>query len=297
MPTGDDLTVFLLRSGEKTTADCLDALDKQSCAFRLEHIRDVAPMSRAFQTMPERCTTPYFVQVDADMILEPHAIETLYEAIRRSGWRTYMVYGRLYEEGFGVGGAVKCWKRSLFRYFRFRDVRTVDRDLFQRTRRLGLRRQDLASVLGIHRPRHSTFSLYLKSKSDVEKWRFLRRPASAFALAALDAAIAAYPAEPHRLLGALLGALTGPARLVRSKDIPYETRKYAEVLRFLGQEEPLAHLPEPTAPETFRAAFLAGYEDYRGRSPAARQALARLVIESFALTPQSPRNLVEILDA
>jgi hypothetical protein len=112
-----DLTVFVIASGEDTYDECLEALHNQDCNFKIDLIRDVYPMSKAFQTMPDQCQTRYFVQVDADIILHPHAIRTLHQAIRQTSFRIYMAYGRLYEEGFGAGGAVKCWKRGIFRFF------------------------------------------------------------------------------------------------------------------------------------------------------------------------------------
>ena len=238
----NELTVFVVSTGETTMNDCLAALGDQDCVFRIEYIQDVFPMSSDFQAMPDRCKTKYFVQVDADMLLKPHAIRTLYEAVKCSSLREYMVFGRLYEEGFGVGGAVKCWKRSYFRFFKFRDVRTVDRDLFKRTGRWGLRKKSVEGILGIHRPRFSDFSLYLKTKSDVEKWRFLGRSVDQFALGVFEEVMAEYPDSRHRVLGALLGSLTGKSRLDRSKDIQVESDRYKQVLDFLGQDGDLSEV-------------------------------------------------------
>jgi hypothetical protein len=293
-----DLTVFLITSGEDTYDECLEALRSQDCTFKIEHIRDVAPMSKAFQTMPDRCQTRYFVQVDADIILHPHAIRTLHQAIRQSSFRTYMVYGRLYEEGFGAGGAVKCWKRSIFRFFKFRDVRTVDRDLYRRLRLLGLRRHGLNEVLGIHRPRYSDFSLYLKSKSDIEKWRFLKRPAAKYALGSLEKTLQNYPDTRHRLLGALFGALTGPDRLVRSKDIPLETARFQKALSFLGQDDELSHVAELSDDHTNRLkeAFVRCYGDYRGGDPRRREALVQLILDVFSRDSANVAQIEKLLE-
>lgn len=76
-----ELTVFLISSGEPSTAECECRLLAQDCVFRLERIENVTPMDRAFQAMLDRCETRLYVQVDADMLLERHAIRTLYEAI------------------------------------------------------------------------------------------------------------------------------------------------------------------------------------------------------------------------
>ena len=48
----------------------------------VEIIDRVAPMSAALQRMHDLCTTSHYIQVDEDMLLFPHAVETLERAIR-----------------------------------------------------------------------------------------------------------------------------------------------------------------------------------------------------------------------
>lgn len=266
----EQLTVFVITAGEESLDDCLAALSRQTHPFESRVIADVHPMSAAFQAMPERCETRYFVQVDADMILEPHAIGTLHDAIRAAGPRTFMVSGQLYEEGFGLGGAVKCWKRSLFRFFAFRDVRTVDRDLYRRMRRWGLGRRHLDQPIGVHRPRHSAQAGWLKAKGDVEKWRFLGRPAERYALPLLDSLLSDPEAQGDRLLGALLGAMTTEPRLSRSKDLHYERLLRAEVLEAIGGMSPGRPM-EAERGERLRTRFGLAYE---GEGEATRRELA-----------------------
>jgi hypothetical protein len=271
----DSLTVFVISTGEDVKDECLAALGRQTRSFRLKAIEDVYPMSAAFQAMPDRCETPYFLQVDADMVLEPHAVETLHDAVIGAGPRTYMVAGQLYEEGFGIGGACKCWKRSLFRFFRFRDVRTVDRDLYRRTRRLGLARRLLEEPVGTHRSRHSSESEWLKAKGDVEKWRFLGRDPSAYAAPLVEELLAAYPEDSQRLLGALLGALTTEPRLSRSKDIRYERALREEVLALLTLPSPA----DPALTAEQRSDIAHRFcEAYAGGS---RESLAEVVADAF----------------
>jgi len=74
----DKLTVFLITSGEPSTAQCRRLLEAQDCEFRLTVVTGITPMDRAFQMMLDHCETPYFVQVDADMLLSEGAISTLW---------------------------------------------------------------------------------------------------------------------------------------------------------------------------------------------------------------------------
>lgn len=284
----ESVTVFVVSAGEEVLADCIEALDRQTCRFRLERIADVYPMSAAFQAMPDRCRTPYFVQVDADMVLEPDAIETLHGEIVGTGPRTVQVSGQLYEEGFGPGGAVKCWRRSLFRAFRFRDVRTVDRDLYRRIGRFGLAPRHLDRQLGIHRPRHSAESAWLKAKGDVEKWRYLGREPEAFALPLVRGLLEDHMREPDRLAGALLGALTREPRLSRSKDIRHERAVRGEVLALLdlpgAGDPPLASERREELADRFAAAYKGG----------AGAPLAETIAALCNGGPQAPDKLLEL---
>jgi hypothetical protein len=272
----DTLTVFVITTGEDVEGACLDALQRQTCGFRLETIADVYPMSAAFQAMPDRCETPYFLQVDADMVLEPDAAERLHRAVSRSSPRVFQVSGQLYEEGFGPGGAVKCWKRSLFRFFEFHDVRTVDRDLYRRTRRFGLARRQIDERVGTHVPRHSPESEWMKAKGDVEKWRFLRRPPEAYAVPLLEELLARFPAEPNRLAGALMGALTGEPRLSRSKDIRHERIVRERALEVLQMPDAGDAAIEPA----YRAEIVRAFADAYGDGP--REPLVHAIAALFS---------------
>jgi hypothetical protein len=263
-PDASTLTVFVITTGEEILDECLAALERQTrTGFAVERISDVYPMGAAFQAMPDRCRTKYFLQVDADMVLEPDAVETLHDAIDASGPRTYMVAGQLHEDGVGPSGHVKIWKRSLFRLFRFRDCRTVDRDLHRRTRRFGLRNTQLnARAVGKHVPRHSPESDWLKAKADVEKWRFMGRPAELYAVPRLEGLLDGYPNDGERLAGTLLGALTTEPRLSRSKDIRYERAVREQALDLLGMprgdEQPLPRDRRAEIVSAFATAYSGG---------------------------------------
>jgi hypothetical protein len=93
----EDVTVFVTTVGAPTFRTCLEHLCRQDCTFRLEIVEHVAPLSAALQRMVETCETPFYVQVDEDMLLHPHAIRTLHERIRAAGPDVALVVGNLYD--------------------------------------------------------------------------------------------------------------------------------------------------------------------------------------------------------
>jgi hypothetical protein len=92
------VTVYVTTVGAPSFARCMEHLQAQDCTFNLQVIDHVAPMQAAFQLMLDRCRTPYYVQVDEDMILLPHAVRTLYECIEAAGSTVAVYAGDLFDE-------------------------------------------------------------------------------------------------------------------------------------------------------------------------------------------------------
>ncbi len=177
----NDVTVCVLSAVEPPLPECLQAVEAQlGGPYRVIQVHDVFPMSAAFNAMVERSKTKYIIQVDGDVVLHVGAVETLLHHIRRSPW-AYVVWGQLFEAGFGLGGAVRCWWRWPLQLFRFRDRRCVDRDLHARIRWTGMRRVQVKwsdapeQPFGTHYPRQSAFARFSKARNDAMKWRYLGR--------------------------------------------------------------------------------------------------------------------------
>ena len=292
----DDLTVYVVSCAEDTMDECMEALCGQDCEFNIEHVKDVYPMSRAFQDMPDRCKTPYFIQVDADMILESFAVRELYEAAKKTGFFKVAIYGQLYEEGFGVGGTVRLWKRHLFRFFSFNDCRTVDRNLFKRIRRFGFRLHSIDKVLGIHRPRHSDFSTYLKAKSDVEKWKFLKRPVEQYAINLYDEIVNDIENRSVQFFGLLTGALTPKHRYIRSKDLSVEKDRYENLINILGIKDSLPDIMILKVDNIVRELFSQCYMDFRSADIEKRRLLVKYIIDIFKDNETKGNGIEQILD-
>ena len=129
MSIEDEVTVFVSTIDSVSFSECMKHLAQQDCRFRLEVIENVAPMSAAFQQMIDRCRTPYYVQVDEDMLLKPHAIRTLYECVKESDEDHAIVVRLLWDEHLvrAIQG-VKIYRHQIVSQFPYRDVQSCERD-------------------------------------------------------------------------------------------------------------------------------------------------------------------------
>ena len=281
-----DLTLFVITTGEETTEECMKALQNQKISgpggFNIEVIKDVYPMHEAFNQMHKRSKTPYFIQVDADVILKNNAVDTLYRAAKSSSPFVYAACGQLYEEGFGPGGSVRCWKKGIFKIFKFRDVRTVDRDFYKRAVLFGFHRKNIKRTLGIHRPRQSDFLDYLKTKGDVEKWQFLRRPFTRYA-EGLYLNLKKDPGKNrYKILGLMLGVITSDKRIKRSKDARVEKERIESLCRILGMDFNRIILREDINMAHFLELIKKSYRNY---SPVEKKYLMNGLFKEFFNVP------------
>lgn len=116
----DQVTVFVTTVGAPSFADCLAHLRAQDCRVRLRVIDHVAPMHVAFQRMLDECRTPYYVQVDEDMLLEPHAVRTLHARIATAAPAVAMVAADLHDPHLQrciIG--VKIFRHAIVRRYPF----------------------------------------------------------------------------------------------------------------------------------------------------------------------------------
>jgi hypothetical protein len=156
----DRVTVFVSTVGASTFDACLEHLRRQDCVFALRVVDHVAPMSAAFQRMLDECTTRYYVQVDEDMLLYPHAVRTLYERMAAMDDRVALYVAALYDVHLQrVIYGLKIFRHAIVRRYPLRDVQGCEWDQTRRFRadgyvdvRVDLRHATRTSVqtLGLH---------------------------------------------------------------------------------------------------------------------------------------------------
>jgi hypothetical protein len=132
------VTAFVTTVGFPTFDACLEHLRAQDCDFGVEVIDHVAPMSAAFQQMLDRCRTPFYVQVDEDMLLYPHAVRTLYDRISSMEERVVQYVAGLYDVHLErVIYGLKIFRHDVIRRYPYRNVRGCEWDQIRRLREGG----------------------------------------------------------------------------------------------------------------------------------------------------------------
>ena len=109
-----ELTVFVITSDEPEFEKCLTALEDQDCEFTLSVVKGVSPMNAAFQKMLDLCETPFYIQVDADMILYPSAVRQMYEDMLNQEEKVALICYPLHDLHLGhLLMGVKIYRHSI----------------------------------------------------------------------------------------------------------------------------------------------------------------------------------------
>lgn len=236
------LTVFVLTVGdEPNLSDCIEALDRQTAAFRRETIAGVAPLSAAMQQMLDRCRTPYFIQVDEDMILYPEAIESLFSQIRCAPSDVALICAPLWDCYMQMAlHGVKVYNHSIVCRFPYRDTFSSEWMQVLELRCHGYRtrvfpaKKDLC--LGEHGRHFTPRSIFVRCQRLAQKHRkYDHMPW----LGSWTKTIArhtirddASELDKYALLG-LISGLTGPMPPDRERDFTDEVSDLARLKEFL----------------------------------------------------------------
>ncbi len=234
-------TVFVLTVGDDVFESCQAALDsQQSGRFVLEIIRDVSPFSAAAQEMIRRCRTPYFIQVDEDMILAPDAVGTMEAAMDAAPDDIGMICFHLYDEDreLKIQG-VKIYRTSLLRELSFLDVKASEMDLLDQMGARDIKWILHPDVKGRHGTQYTIESIYRRYKTmyekDIREWNILtadvRRKAERFR-ATGD------PLQLFALLGAVHGIVHAPVAANREKDARHYALHELDVFKRLFMQQP-----------------------------------------------------------
>lgn len=174
----EEITAFVVTSGEPSTAECIRRLEAQTVRVRVETIDRVTPMWRAFAAMHERVKTPFYVQVDADMMLQPDALERLHAGIVEAGEDCGQFCGWLWgdAEDRPIQGC-KIYRTSIATRFPYADGISCEWPQFRAMEAAGYRLvlaetpEGRAGCVGEHFSLQTPEMAFKRWRRLLEKWR------------------------------------------------------------------------------------------------------------------------------
>ena len=173
------ITVFVIVAGkDPNEGACFLALNKQSCKFKIDVIRDYMPMSKAFQEMHKRCTTPYYIQCDIDMILNSNAVERMYNNIEgcnskeTEAMHCYLLRDvHLNKEIYGV----KIYKNDIFKKYPYNlNHPSCEVEQLERLEKDGYTYELKKEVMGEHSPHWTNETIFERYYNLMEKFKIYK---------------------------------------------------------------------------------------------------------------------------
>lgn len=210
-----ELTAFVSTIGDEVNfAECLACLKCQTIPFKLEIVDRIKPMSAAFQQMHDRCDTPYYVQVDEDMMLIPTALASLRDAIAASQASVALVCAPLWDCDLGIPiYGVKIYRHAIVKQFPYRNVLGCDAEQLRRLEACGFQCVRTANTsrdlcLGEHGKHYTPYSAFVRWQRLFRKHRAIGN--QDWLQNWPEKLLERYVLEPTpERLSALLGALAG----------------------------------------------------------------------------------------
>lgn len=236
-----ELTVYVISCDRNPNREnCLAAIRNQTFTnFDLVETRNVAPMSAAFQQMLSDCKTPYFVQVDEDMILYPEAIATLLQDMQSSGPMVAFIVYMLRDPHVDMDiQGVKIYRHETMRKYPYdQKVISCERNQLDRLRDDGYQILDRRQTIGLHSPEWVPELIFERYLDLMEKWKVYGYTWLESLPRKLHQKYVEAPNENnlYAFLGAMASATT-PARLRhREKDYRIKTREFILARSWLSQ--------------------------------------------------------------
>lgn len=186
MKPAPDVTAVVLSLGETTTARAIASVSQQTLAAKeIVLIEGITPFHRALNEGAARATMPFFVQLDADMVLDSDCIENLTGCLADN---VGLVVGQLRDPLYGRVEAVKLFRTECVRRHPFRDSISPDTDFGAEIGRAGwvtlyaLRHggetEPRWHTFGEHDPTYTPLYTYAKHAAEGQRLRYRRAAAS-----------------------------------------------------------------------------------------------------------------------
>ena len=170
----DKLTVFVIKCGDNPNYnDCIYALKNQTCKYTYWGIENYKPMSQALQMMLNMARTPYFIQVDEDMILKADTIEKMYTDFQGRDSDIAMNVYLLHDPHLNKDiEGIKIYDTAIFKKYPFNlSHPSCEVEQLARMEKDGYHICRFKEVVGLHSPKWTPDLIYKRYFNLAMKWR------------------------------------------------------------------------------------------------------------------------------
>jgi len=175
-----DVTGLVLTVGEKTTEEAIKRLREQTVPCQeIIVVQNVTPFHKAINRGISQVKTSFFLQCDADMLLDPDCVETMLKFIRDD---VAVLIGYLSDELLGTVQAVKMFKTECVKKVGFVNSISPDTHCINLLSKMGwkfvfVNRGEekyghAPDVLGTHKPEYAPLYTFEKFKLEGSRIRY-----------------------------------------------------------------------------------------------------------------------------
>jgi GR25 family glycosyltransferase involved in LPS biosynthesis len=171
------LTVFIISCGfNPNYEDCKMSLENQTVKFKLKEVKNISPMSKAFQKMIDDCDTDYYIQVDEDMILFEDTIEKIYDRFIITEDNISIIAHMLNDNhlDFDIYG-IKGYKHKIMKNYPYNlEIISCEVEQMARLQNDGFETLMYSEVVGYHSPKWTEQLIYERYFDLMEKWKVFK---------------------------------------------------------------------------------------------------------------------------
>ena len=179
-----DVTAIVLTIGEETTDRAIESLRRQSLLPReIIVIENVSPFHIALNQGVSKVKTDFFIQVDADMILDENCLEDLRECMTEG---VGITMGQLRDPLMGIEAGIKMFRTKCLEEVQFKNSISPDTDFYNDIRNNGWQvmyalnlkyrgaSNDLWLTFGEHKPEYTPVFTYQRYRLLGRRYRYRR---------------------------------------------------------------------------------------------------------------------------
>lgn len=165
----NDVSAVVLSIGEETTDRAIRSLATQTLPVQETwQINNVSPFYKALNLGASKVRTPFFIQVDADMVLDADCVPTLRQCMVEGVGTTI---GYLRDPLRGLTAGIKMFRKTCFEQVQFKNTITPDTDFAQDIHVRGWQTvyalridgcQEFLHTFGEHKPDYTPSYTYFK---------------------------------------------------------------------------------------------------------------------------------------